>query len=300
MSRVEEIVERISAVPPLPGFVVRLIQVTNDPDSSIRDVVEVIRYEPSVTAQVLRLCNSAFFGLPRRISSVQEAVQYLGTLRVLQLIMSLHGNALLAREQQGYGLDPGALWMHSVAVGLASAALSQQTRTANPSALFTAGLLHDIGKVVLNEFVAGDQPAIVERVEQGGLSFAEAEKQVLGYSHDEVGGELADRWQLPPAIVNCIRYHHAPSAMAEPDALVDLVYLGDAIGMLLGLGIGSDGLQYRADETVLARRGLGEADLERVSAQTAAELARVAELFEELMATPRRRPPPVAARQEAR
>lgn len=281
MITIDQIVQRIRGVPSLPVAVLRLIEVVNDPDSTVHDIVEVVQYDSGLTARLLRLCNSAFLGLSRRISSLHEAIRYLGTVRVLQLIISMHSSALLSRPQNGYGLDPGVLWTHSVAVALASAAFGQRAGLKNANTLFTAGLLHDIGKVVLNEYVAAEFSQIMQLTEQQTISFSEAEKQVLGFSHDEAGGVLAETWQLPVSIVNCIRYHHDPAALSPPEPTADMVYCGEMIATCLGLGSGSDGLSYRAHEQVLERHGIQEVDFERIGIQTATELARIQRMFAE-------------------
>lgn len=287
MSPVETILARVGQLAPLPGTVLRLIQVVNDPRSTAEDVVEIIKYDQAVTAEILRMCNSAFYGLSRHIHSLEEAVRYVGALKVLQLLMAVHGRALLAKECQGYGLEPGILWKHSVAVALAAGLLAGNRPDLAPRAgvVFTAGLLHDIGKVILNQYVAEQFAEIVALVggEEEGQgprrSFSEAEKQVLGFSHQEIGARVAEAWQLPEPLIRCIRYHHEPGALDPPDPLVDTVYLADCLCLLLGIGLGADELHYRADAAVMARCGLRENDLEIAGATLLNELRRLDELF---------------------
>ncbi len=206
----------------------------------------------------------------------------LGTIKILQLVMSVHTTSLLAREQKGYGLEPGMLWRHSVAVALASSLFAQRLRLANGGLAFTAGLLHDIGKVILNQYVADDFAEIVRRVTADHLSFVEAEQQVLGFSHEEVGALIAETWRLPEAIVQCIRYHHNPGGLDPSNTLVDAVYLANCVCLLLGIGLGEDGLCSRADQAVIDRHGLCEHDLEAIGAQTMTELSRVEHMFADI------------------
>jgi putative nucleotidyltransferase with HDIG domain len=227
------------------------------------------------------MCNSAYFGLSRKITSLNDAMLCLGTVKVMQLVMSVHTTALLSKEQQGYGLDPGVLWRHSVAVALASAQFTNQMKVANGSAAFTAGLLHDIGKVVLNEYVAAEFSEIVRKVTEEKMSFLEAEHEVLGYSHQEVGGMIAEAWKLPEPMVLCIRHHHDPASLEVPDGLVDVVHLADCTCLMLGLGIGADGLAYRADATVMDRHNLKQTDLEILGSHVLVELKRVQSMFAE-------------------
>ena len=275
----KDIVARVEALPPLPDTVLKLTTVIGNPRSSIDDMVEAIRYDQAVTSELLRLCNSAYFGLSRRITSLSEAIVCLGSMKVMQLVMSVHTNTLLKGEQRGYGLAAGELWRHSVAVALAASAAAKMTKLTNAGLAFTAGLLHDIGKVILDQYVAESFAEILRRVNEEEQSFLEAEQEVLGFSHQDIGAQVAEKWQLPDVMVRCIRHHHDPTSLDPPDPVVDMVYLADSITILLGIGVGADGLAYRADPAVLERRGFTELDLERLGAQTMVELKEVESLF---------------------
>lgn len=280
MNSVKDIIDCVSSIQPLPDTALKLMNVMSDPRSTLDNIVDTIKYDQAVTGQVLKLCNSSFFGLSRKVTSLNDAMLCLGTVKVLQLVMSVHTNNMLSSENRGYGLEPGVLWKHSVAVALASSLFAQRIRLPDVSLVFTAGLLHDIGKVILNEYVAEEFAEIVRLVADDNLSFVEAEQKVLGFSHEEVGGLIAEKWKLPPAIVRCIRFHHVPSSLDPPDALVDTVYLANCVCLMLGIGLGEDGLCYRADPAVLGRRGLCESDLEMIGAQTVIDLQRVETLFD--------------------
>ncbi len=278
-SMVDQIVERVGTLPHLPDTLLRLVNIVSDPDSTLREIVEVIRYDQALTAEVLRLCNSAYFGLARRVESVDDAVCLLGTVKVFQLVMAAHARAMLNRPQAGYGLSAGVLWQHSVGVAVAAQHVARLLGLSQTGLLFTAGLLHDTGKIVLNEFVSKEYAEIARRVAEDRLAFCEAETEVLGYAHPEVGARLAERWSLPESIVRCIRYHHEPDALPEPDAIVDAIYLADSICLIFGIGTGDDGLSYRARPSVLARHNLVESDMEHVGAESLIELRSVRALF---------------------
>lgn len=278
---IDDIIERVGTLPPLPDTVYRLATVVGDPASSLTQIVDTIRYDQALTAEVLRLCNSAYFGLSRTIESLDDAVRLLGTVKVLQLVVAAHARAMLSRPQAGYGLPAGALWLHSVGVALGAQLLARQMQLTEVGLLFTAGLLHDVGKVVLNEFVAQEYAEIARRVSQDQVSFVEAEEQVLGFTHPVVGARLAETWNLPTAIVECVRYHHEPQAVVESNPLVDAVHLADSICILLGVGGGDDGLSYRADPAVPTRYNLAESQMEALGADVIAELKLVQTLLGE-------------------
>ncbi len=280
-TNIADIVDRVDALPALPGTALKLMAIINDPDSTVEQIVATIKYDQAVTGEVLRLCNSAHYGLGREVTSLNDAMMCLGTATVLQLVLAVHTSAVLSNEQKGYGLDPGALWRHSVAVALAAGLLSKKMRLTNASLVFTAGLLHDVGKVVLNEYVAEEFAEIARMVKEEKKSFSEAEHDVLGFSHQEVGGIVAEKWNLPDPIARCIRYHHTPGELDPPDTLVDAVHLANCICLLMGVGLGEDGLYCRADSAVLQRHDLKEQDIESVGADMLIELVRVEQVASE-------------------
>jgi len=281
MNSAKDIIECVGSIQPLPDTALKLMKIMSDPKSTLDEIVGTIKYDQGVTSEVLKLCNSAYFGLSRKVTSLEDALVCLGTAKVLQMVMSVHTNNMLAQEQQGYGLDPGILWKHSVAVALASSQFAQKLKLPDSNLAFTAGLLHDIGKVILNEHVAEEFVEIVRLVTDEHLAFVEAERRVLGFSHEEVGAMMAEKWKLPDPIVRCIRYHHAPSDLEPHDPLVDAIYLANCVCLLFGIGLGEDGLCSRADATVLERYKLRHADLEIIGAQVVVELQRVQAMFGE-------------------
>ena len=275
----DQIVDRVASLPRLPNTVVRLVSVVGDPNSTLPQIVETIRYDPTLTAELLRLCNSAYYGLARQIESLDDAVRLLGTAKVFQLVMAAHTRTMLSRPQEGYGLPAGAMWSHAVAVAVAAQLLARRRGLAQPGLLFTAGLLHDTGKIVLNEYVQREYAEIVRRVTQERLSFCEVEQEVLGCTHAEVGARLAEAWSLPDVLVDCIRYHHDPDTRPTADSRVDVVHLADAVCILFGLGTGDDGLCYRPSAAVLGRQALTETELESLGAEVVEEVRAVQALF---------------------
>ncbi len=275
----ESLLSQVDRMPRLPTTAVRLLEVVADPNSSARQLSDLIRFDPSLTAEVLRLCNSSYFSPASEITAVDQAVTFLGTDNLLKLVLSVHTRGLLRSAQSGYGLPADALWVHSVGVALAAQRLAEQLKLPEKRSLFTAGMLHDIGKIVLNEYVNAEYATIVSIVENERVAFAEAELRVLGFTHAQVGGEIAQRWGLAPLLRDCIRYHHAPSELDPPSSAVDAVHLADCVCLTLGIGGGDDASMYRFDSQAARRLGVHTADLERVGAETAVELRGVERLF---------------------
>ena len=277
--RLRELLQQTDTLPKLPDTTLRLVAVLGDPASGLTQITDAIRYDQAVTTRLLRLCNSAYFGLSRRIVSLDDAVRYVGSTKLMQLVMAAHTQTLLGPAQTGYGLRPGALWLHSVAVALACQSVAERFGTCDKGVLFTVGLLHDIGKIVLNEHVAREYAQIVGLVHGANISFLEAERRVLGITHTEVGQMVASRWGLPEPIPACIRYHHEPQALPTPDPILDALHLADAACLLLGIGGGDDGQMYRVDPVVLERSGMNATDVENLGAGLVDELKCVQKLF---------------------
>ena len=278
-ARIDEIIGKVDSLPRFPGAAHRLMQAIGDENSSIGEIVDIIRYDQSVTTELLKLCNSAAVGLPRKVTSIDEATRLLGTQKLLRLVLEAHARALLGRQQAGYGLPPGALWTHCVGVAVGADSLARLRELEHHAVAFTAGLLHDMGKIILNEYVADAYAEIAAAVARGGTTFVEAEQDVLGITHAEVGARVAERWELPAEIVRCIRYHHDPGALDAPDPLVDTVHVADATCLLVGVGGGDDGQLYRCDAAVLTRMDLRTADLEQLGAEIVGQLKTIQDVF---------------------
>ena len=275
------IVDRVASLPQLPEVTLRAIRVINDPASTFAQIVEVVRFDPSITTALLRLANSADSGVGQRVRSIDEAVRLLGSERVMRLVLAAHMQTLLSPAQAGYGLPPGALWRHSTGAALAAQAFGRRLGCRELGLCFTVGLLHDIGKIVLNEFVAGAFGRIAGRVRSTGCAFVDAEQQELGFTHADIGALAAERWGLPEGVVRGIRFHHSPAALPEPDMVVDAIHLADGACLLLGIGPGRDGMHYRIEPEVIERHGLRDSDIEQIGAEILNELAAVEASFED-------------------
>lgn len=245
MISIEELKAKVDEIPPLPDVVLRLLDMCRDPDVAPRDIVEVIRHEPAITMKVLRLCNSTFYGLPRKITSLQEAMVYIGTDALVNFVLAGHLSPYYQKENKGYGLDPGQLWRHAVGTAICSQKVADATDPSLSGSAFTCGLLHCVGKIILNTFVAKEFMHLLELVERTGIPFADAERKIIGFSYSEVGAQVAEHWELPSEIIDTIRYHLDP-LRADPDnqKMVCMVHVGNIMCVSFGIGVGSDGLAY--------------------------------------------------------
>lgn len=215
--------DKVSASPPV-AF--QILKIMRESDFSTDALLKLVQLDPELTAQLLRLVNSVEFR-GRGVTSLQEAVLRLGTAEISDKALSLTVGRLLAGPSTAYCPDPRALWRHSVETALACRYLSAQCRGVRLDAdlAFTGGLLHDIGKLVINAAPPEALKVIAEVMEEEGMSGADAELAVLGADHAEIGGLMLRRWNLPAELAHAIRFHHAPEF--EGSELAYLIHVGN-------------------------------------------------------------------------
>lgn len=264
MSRRAEILEGLQTIPALPTAANRMIVLLRDPDVEIVEVVQTIEYDPGLTSNVLRLANSAYFGGPRTIGSLRDAIMRLGFNRIFQLVITSAILPIAKQEVKGYDLPSGGLLDHSIAVAIGAEELGQQLHLRVPPATFTAGLLHDLGKIVLGTFLEVDAGPIIALALQENLSLEVAESRVLGIDHAEAGAALLERWNIPGPVVETVRWHHQPESFTGDATLMDLVHAADHLSLSDGMGVAGNGIAYRASEQVLAHVDLREEVVESV------------------------------------
>lgn len=279
MSRRDEVLEKIRQIPSLPTAAMRVVQLLKEPEVEITDLMESISYDPGLTSNVLRLANSAYFGGPRTIASLREAILRLGTNRIFQLVITAAVAPIARQPVRGYDLPAGGLLSHAISVAIGAETLAAELQIKPPPSTFTAGLLHDIGKVVLGTFLELDAAPIVELAYRQHVSFEIAEAQVIGIDHAETGAGLLEHWNLPSSIVDVARLHHCPEQVVENPLMVDLVHVADQLSMQIGIGSGVDGLNYVSSPTAIARLKVNEVQMERVACHTADGLEMLREFF---------------------
>jgi len=279
MSAIQELIKEIKNLRPIAQIANQIMSIVENPNASLSDVADIIVYDPMTTANILRTCNSAYFGLSRKVESVRDAVALIGLEQIVDLVLLKSGAENLKKEQKGYGLDEGDLWRYSVASALIARDLSEKKQLASSHMVFTAALLKDIGKVILNRFVDDSFPKIQELVQEQGYSFREAEKKVIGVDHSELGGLVASNWKFSQKMVYIIQNHHISDKQAMEDIETCIVYLSDIICMMMGIGGGADGLAYRFHDEVVSKLGFSEKDIQGTIANFGENMAKVEDLI---------------------
>ena len=279
MKDIQKILQGIDRLHPIPHVAEQVMLLARDPESSMSRIAEIITYDQILTANLLKTCNSSYFSVPKKVDSVQQAIVFVGIDQVVDLVWMSGGAANFRRKQDGYDLEEGDLWKYSVSSALISRELAEKRKMDNSHLVFTAALLKDIGKVVLSQYVADSFEKINLLVTQYGYSFMEAEKAVIGIDHAELGGMVAEKWGYSPKMVEIIRSHHLTDESTEFDLETSIVYLADTLCMMIGVGVGSDGLAYRFRKDVIDKLGFSDRDFQEVMAGFGEKLRKVEELI---------------------
>lgn len=246
MDCINDIMENIDTIPTLPTVFMKTVSLLQKKDIEIGEIVDVIKYDPAITANTLKICNSAYYGLMRKVSSLNEAAIYVGTSELLKIALMGSSSDFLKEEIQGYNLDEGELFRHSTGCATASQILLKRIPKDNKTILFTASLLHDVGKLVLSRYVKNDYVKIYKLVIQNKCTFIEAEKEILNTTHADIGALLSEKWNFPEELTNLIKFHHNPEkSPAEIRESIEIIHLSDLMCLIAGIGIGADGIAYK-------------------------------------------------------
>jgi putative nucleotidyltransferase with HDIG domain len=269
-----EILSGIEKLPAFSSTVVRLSALVNDPEAGPGEFEAVVQPDMALTANLLRMANSAYFGLSRRIGNVREAITLLGVRRVFELGAMAAVDAVVPETLPGYGIDASVFWCHSVAVAVIAERLSKERKLATPALTFTAGLLHDIGKLVISSFLADRIETLRSELASGEMSLVACEQKLLGADHAQIGADLGAVWNLPEEVVKVIASHHAPDIVNEGrgDVLVDLVHAADCLSHSMGFGADVSGTNRPVDDEGISRLGLRHIDLAHVASRALPEI----------------------------
>ena len=245
----------VERMPAFPRSVQRIIELTGNMNCLPKEVVAVIEKDPVMTMKILRVINSACYGLPTKITSVSQSVVFLGINTIKNLALGFAAVGILPRMNVA-GFDIQRYLLHSLVVAGAARQLASQFAKgeADPGDCYIAGLLHDFGKVVFAQFLAAEfREALIHSVEHS-VPLHEAEKMTIGVDHGLVGALLAKRWAFPEHLVDCIRDHHDP--LAAPSAMMDCLRVADQVTRFRD--IGNSGNPWRETEAPAAPQRFGD------------------------------------------
>jgi putative nucleotidyltransferase with HDIG domain len=231
MQQLDDYINKVKHLPPAPRILTELLSLLQKDNVDASRVVTLVSYDPSLTASVLQLCNSAFYAPAQPVDDLGNAIMWLGFKEVYRLVAAVVGSRTLMVAGTG-GVDRGELWRHSVMAAAAAQLLARDLRD-EENLPFTAALLHDVGKTIFSEVLQADYARLVDQAAQTQQPLAPLEKSRFEVHHAELGARLLTRWRFPQHLINAVWFHHTPRLARAGERLAAQVTLGNVVAHLL-------------------------------------------------------------------
>jgi putative nucleotidyltransferase with HDIG domain len=277
-----KISDKVKEVPPISPNTMKILDLISDPEYSVAELKKLLELDVSLTTRCLKLVNSASFGLRTNITTMDKAIHYLGSKPIMNMIINSDFNNVFDPPLVGYKAEDGDLWAHSLRTAIGAKLFADLTDNYSLSDLaYTAGLLHDIGKIVIARFLNVSPEILQNKFEVGKeVDFLEIETEMLKTDHAEVGQMMALKWGLPEVLQIVIRFHHKPDeAPSKYKTLCVLVHLGDIFAALGGFSTGVDSLAYRLNPLAKEYLKFSHKVLEKLICDIDAEYNKACELI---------------------
>jgi putative nucleotidyltransferase with HDIG domain len=262
MDKIDEVLNRVQKLAPAPQLLPRLLRMLSDVDTDLAQIVDVISFDPALTAKLLQICNSPVFRGNTRVNDVSEAVNRLGLKTVYGIVAAVIGVKSVKFTAAPGGKSANEIWRHSVIAAFAAQFLSEDI-TPDSGLLFTTGLLHEIGQVVITEAFKGRLAPAVPDADKNPRLMVEVERKHYGVDHAELGARLLERWNFSPTMVDCVRFHHEPAGSKDNAALAACVSLGDTLAYGLEQESRGQAILWPESGSSLGILRLAEDDLKR-------------------------------------
>lgn len=255
-----KIIRDIEDLPPMPQAVIKIQQLIADINSDTKQLAKIIESDQAIAAKVLKMANSAFYGMSGKISSVHQASLMLG-YQTLGEIATMAGTAdLLARKMPGYGYDSQDLWRHSLSVAFSAKLIAAMKNKDLVPEAHTAGLIHDVGKIILDRHILVKKDKIAAYMAQEEKTFLDAERYFFGFDHAEIASEICRSWKIPEGITLAIGCHHRPS-ISNGDGLSYMLHIADYAATMGGIGYDDDDILYEAEKGAMDFIGLTQKEI---------------------------------------
>jgi putative nucleotidyltransferase with HDIG domain len=227
--KVDQILQTVDKMRPMPTSVTRILNSLDDPNNTAGIISDLIGLDQALAASVLQMANSAGAGFNTVCTSLSDAVMRIGFKRIKTLVLGAAASGPLTKRLNGYRLGAGELWNHSVSTATAAQWVSRFIHYSDPEEAYVAGLLHDMGKLILDQYLMVDYYRIVELIRVYNLALWQVEEKLLGIDHATIGSLMAQKWNFPPVLVEAIRHHHAPSLAKSQQALSAIINIANAL-----------------------------------------------------------------------
>ncbi|MBD3345750.1 MAG: HDOD domain-containing protein [Chitinivibrionales bacterium] len=254
--------EKISTIPTLPSVIDQIARLLQNPQTTAEEVGKAITTDPALASKVLKLVNSAFYGFPGKIGTITHAIVILGFSTVKNVVLTASiFDFFKSRNNMHPDFDMKKFWIHSLASGAASQAIAKHIGFSEKEECFIAGLIHDIGKVILCQYFPEEFIEIVTRVKEKDILFYESEKELLDSTHQEIGGMVVERWNIPANLQDVVRYHHCPAPSRNSYTITAIVHCADILIRAMDHGYGGDNKVPMISEQVWNDLGMNNLSL---------------------------------------
>lgn len=264
LAKLEKKFAKIDVLPSLSIVANNVIRITQNPKSSAVDVGKAISYDQALTTKVLKTVNSAYFGFPQKINTITHAIVILGFAHIKNIVLTASIMDMFPSKGKVKGFDLQGFWKHSLACGITADLIARRLGMQNLEEIFICGMLHDVGKIVLNTYFNDEFTNAVKLANKKGILLRNAEKQVMGLDHASAGGFVAEKWNLGLTLTKAIKFHHKPSFANESKRIVAIVHVADVLCRTMGIGNGGDSKMPCIDEESWKLLGLNKQTLKRL------------------------------------
>jgi len=279
--RIETVINNIDQLPSIPEVATKIINMVNDPDVSFKKIAEELSKDQAMTTNILKLCNSAFFSKGKEITSIDRAIVTLGLKEVKDIVMVVATKPILNKFVIGYDLGKGDLWKQGLVVGtIAKKIAILKGKKIIADTVFTGGIIHNIGKIILALYVQNTFKDIMNAVETKNITFNQAEQEIMGFNHQQVGEKILAKWNFPEILRMIVLYYNNPEeAPAETQMEVSIVHIANVLSLMSGIGVGSDGLFHEISPFAIKKIGLTEDELMEIFSKIPETLKQLKEIL---------------------
>jgi len=281
MALKRNILRKLKDLPPMPKIVSKVHKIMANPNAGITDLVKLLEKDQSLVIKVLRLGNSAYYGVSGKISTVRRAAVLLGQKTLGEVVTMAGISNLMGKKLEGYGFDTDDLWRHSLAVGFGTKFIADRVKPYLSNDAFIAGLIHDAGKIVLDEYVLERKDEVQTFRADGNSTFLDVEKKILGIDHAQIAAAICKRWSIPNTINQAIRWHHRPSR-SNGSEIALFLHVADHFAKISEIGTSQDDLRNQMEKDALESLGFQEKELDHLLVEVMESVETIAEEFQNI------------------
>ncbi|KPK02842.1 MAG: hypothetical protein AMK71_00895 [Nitrospira bacterium SG8_35_4] len=266
VNSLKEYVQRIKNLPTIPMIAQEILGVVGNEMTSVSKLEKIVENDPVISAKILSVANSAFFGVTTPAKTLSSAIMRVGFNNVKNIALGISLMTVLDNGRQGKSVDYQRIFNHSITVGFVARVIGKKLKMSTSEEMLMNGLLHDIGFLVLNRFFPDNYVKVLTVFEKG-KPLLEAEQEVLDFTHADIGGWLAEQWKLPAALIDSIRYHHSPSLAKKNVKQITIIHLADHMASNNILSATEQNPDYPLDASAFEILGMSEDSLKKIEAE---------------------------------